>query len=66
MPLVPHGRSGGGIHVGIEGKAAHDPDRPDTPAIGLHRRMEPASATGRKPRQQYHRHEQKRVIYSFG
>jgi hypothetical protein len=28
--------------------------------------VEPVGATGRKPRQQYHQHEQQRAIYSFG
>ena len=65
IPLVSHGRPGGGIQVGIGGKAARDHDRLGTPAVGLHRSVEPVGATARTPRRQYHQHEETRSIQAF-
>ena len=66
ISLVPHGRSRGGIQVGIGGKTARDRDGLGAPAIGLHRSVEPVGASGRNPRQQYHHYEETRSIYPFG
>jgi len=60
ISLVPHGRFGGGIQVGIGSKAGLDRDGLGTPSIGLHRSTESgrlADATGRSHRQQYRRQE---------
>ena len=66
LSLVPHGRSSGGIQVGIGGKTACDRDGLGAPAIGLHRGVEPVAASGRSPRQKNHHHEETRTIYPFG